>query len=964
VVKVQDNGTGNLSSQATVTVSLTDVNEVPVISNQSFSIAENAVNGTTVGTVIASDPDAGQLLSFSILSGNTSGAFAIDAISGVISVANTTALNFEATPSFALVVKVQDNGTGTLSSQAIVTVSLTDVNEAPVISNQSFSIADNSVNGTSVGIVVASDPDAGQLLSYLITSGNTNNAFSIDPITGTLNVVNAIAINYLINPSFLLNVRATDNGSGNLSGEATISISIVPNPNQFPVVQDQTFSLNENSSNGTAIGAVNAYDPDSSQILTFSIVSGNLNNAFSINPNDGSLLVNNQAALNFESYQQFIVTVSVQDNGSGNLTSFATITIDLSDVNEPPVMSNQTFTITENSPSGTEIGQLIASDPDNGQIIKFSVVSGNDNQVFNLDELTGILSVSDSTYLVYALNPSFTLTVIVQDNGSDSLSTLAVVTINLLQTSSIQIIYIDPTNVNDPAKDGSIEHPYNSWINIAFKDGYTYLQKRGTTYMSKKCISIPGNANITIDAYGSGNIPVIYNTLLNKNAIELINTTNCTISNIEVSAKTNSLACINVTGDLSSNLTIDNCILHKATYGIRLVSRIKGMIISNTSIYKTGLDGINADNFESIEIGSCTIYSVNQNWFTSANAKASCMDLKSDLGFAYIHDNVLDHSQTGKMSVVRLFGTSLEGIIERNNMKGKKTSENQCLSLNNSTGVFIVRYNTISGGRTGIICNSTESKIYYNQFDKNTVAIRVQQNKTVNMMNNTFVGNDTYSIECLSGSNVNSKNNIYFLTPAATKVFKTSGTFVSDFNTFNVQKAGFLNGYSTLTSWISASGQDSHSFVGDPLFENAGMGDYKIKSTSPCINKGTDMSLEKDYFGTFVPQAGIPDMGFCEVNSQTIQSEETSPKGTDINQIEISAYPNPTKGIVNINMSNLGDQTSEIRILSMNGTQVYSSITTGQEHVAINLENEKPGMYIVAIAINGHIYSRKIIVQD
>jgi VCBS repeat-containing protein len=161
LVNVQDNGTGTLSGLATVTVSLTDVNEPPVINNQAFSIVENAANGAIVGTVVVTDPDAGQTLTCSILSGNTSGAFAINASTGVLTVANSAALNFEVTPSFAHVVKVQDNGTGTFSAQATVTVSPTDVNEPPVINNPAFSIVENAANGALVGPVVVMDPDAG-----------------------------------------------------------------------------------------------------------------------------------------------------------------------------------------------------------------------------------------------------------------------------------------------------------------------------------------------------------------------------------------------------------------------------------------------------------------------------------------------------------------------------------------------------------------------------------------------------------------------------------------------------------------------------------------------------------------------------------------------------------------------------------------------------------------------------------
>ena len=155
-VQASDDGLGNLNSEATVTVNVTDeINQPPMISDQTFSLAENSPNGQQVGIVIATDPDAGQTLSYSIMSGNTSNAFAIDETTGALSVNNGTALNFETITTFGLIVRATDNGTGSLYSQAIVTVNLTDVNENPNIINQTFSIAENSTNGQQVGMVVA-----------------------------------------------------------------------------------------------------------------------------------------------------------------------------------------------------------------------------------------------------------------------------------------------------------------------------------------------------------------------------------------------------------------------------------------------------------------------------------------------------------------------------------------------------------------------------------------------------------------------------------------------------------------------------------------------------------------------------------------------------------------------------------------------------------------------------------------
>jgi hypothetical protein len=201
-------------------------NNPPVIVDQSFSINENAANGTLVGMIVATDPDAGQTLIYSITGGNTNNAFAINPGTGALSVNNSSILNYEASPAFNLIIQVQDNGQGSLISQATVTVNLTDINENPNISNQIFFIDEFSPIGTQVGLIVASDPDEGQLLTYNLLSGNIENAFSLSQETGLLTVGNQNALDYDINPSFYLVVEVTDDGNGNLTNQALITINL------------------------------------------------------------------------------------------------------------------------------------------------------------------------------------------------------------------------------------------------------------------------------------------------------------------------------------------------------------------------------------------------------------------------------------------------------------------------------------------------------------------------------------------------------------------------------------------------------------------------------------------------------------------------------------------------------------------------------------------------------------------
>ncbi|MBL8865194.1 MAG: tandem-95 repeat protein [Planctomycetia bacterium] len=118
------------SNLATVTIAVNPVNDGPTLAPATLSLPENSPNGTSVGTIVGADVD-GDALTYVIVSGNTAGAFAIDPASGVVTVANSAALDFETTPSFALTVRATDGGG--LSAQATVTVNLIDVNEVPPI---------------------------------------------------------------------------------------------------------------------------------------------------------------------------------------------------------------------------------------------------------------------------------------------------------------------------------------------------------------------------------------------------------------------------------------------------------------------------------------------------------------------------------------------------------------------------------------------------------------------------------------------------------------------------------------------------------------------------------------------------------------------------------------------------------------------------------------------------------------
>lgn len=100
------------------------VPDAPVITGgQSFSVVQGWENGRAIGTVRATDGDAGTVFSgWTITGGSGASVFAINAATGQLTLSNAGALNATATPSYTLNVRVSD-GTNT-SETATVTVNV------------------------------------------------------------------------------------------------------------------------------------------------------------------------------------------------------------------------------------------------------------------------------------------------------------------------------------------------------------------------------------------------------------------------------------------------------------------------------------------------------------------------------------------------------------------------------------------------------------------------------------------------------------------------------------------------------------------------------------------------------------------------------------------------------------------------------------------------------------------------
>ena len=144
--------------------------------------------------------------------------FSVDS-NGDIRVADSSQLDFDVPPaSFTLTVEVSDE---VLTDTAEITIDLTGMNEAPVVENQTFDVDEGNANGTLVGTVLASDPDANEALGFSIINGT--DAFNIDA-DGNIRVLDSNQLDFDTSPQFILTVEVTD--VDGLSDTATITIDL------------------------------------------------------------------------------------------------------------------------------------------------------------------------------------------------------------------------------------------------------------------------------------------------------------------------------------------------------------------------------------------------------------------------------------------------------------------------------------------------------------------------------------------------------------------------------------------------------------------------------------------------------------------------------------------------------------------------------------------------------------------
>jgi len=401
IVQVSD-GTFTDTQSIAITITITNVNEAPVIgsngagSTASISLAENQV---AVTNVAAADPENAAIV-YSISGGVDAAKFTINATTGAL--AFVTAPNFEvradsgANNVYDVIVRASD---GSLVDTQAIAVTITNVNEAPVItSNGGGDSAGVTVNenATVVATISTTDPE-NTTRTYSIAGGADAARFTINASSGLLSFVTApnfeAPTDAGANNVYDVVVRASD---GTLSDTQSIAVQVA-NVNEAVVITSNgggataAVSLAENDA---AVLLATAVDPENAAIA-WSISGGADAARFVINSATGALSF--VAAPNFEAPEDagannvYDVIVRASDGATSDTQAIA---VTITNANEAPVITSggggasANLAIDENA---NLVATISATDPEN-TARTYSIAGGADGALFAIDPVTGALS--------------------------------------------------------------------------------------------------------------------------------------------------------------------------------------------------------------------------------------------------------------------------------------------------------------------------------------------------------------------------------------------------------------------------------------------------------------------------------------------------------------------------------------------------------------------------------------------
>ncbi len=394
-VVVRDNGAGALASETGFSVTVTEANTAPVLAAiGNASVAEGQPLAFVATASDVDEPADG--ISFSLAPGAPEGAV-IDPETGAFA---WTPGEADGPGSFEITIVATDDGEGALSDSETIVVTVTEVNESPVLG--ALDVLELDEGSSLAQAVPVTDADLpANALTFSLAPGAPAGV-AIDPVTGVLSWTPTEAQGPATHE---VTVVVTDDGEGALSDSRTYSLRVIE-VNVAPVLEPIAAITVDEGEPATFTATASDIDSPANGI-SYSLAAGAPSGA-SIDPASGAF---NWTPSEAQGPGDFVVRVIATDDGSPALSVAREVAIRVNEVNDAPrLLAIASQTVIECADLSIVV---FAFDDDRpAQQLTFSLGEGAPEGAA-IDPVSGIL-----TFRTPPGTGSHEITVIVTDNGT------------------------------------------------------------------------------------------------------------------------------------------------------------------------------------------------------------------------------------------------------------------------------------------------------------------------------------------------------------------------------------------------------------------------------------------------------------------------------------------------------------------------------------------------------------------
>ncbi|KAI5626827.1 protocadherin Fat 4, partial [Silurus asotus] len=353
------------------------------------------------------------------------------------------ALDRERKSKHELTLTALDGGNPQMSGTLNVTVTVLDINDnRPVFSQEVYTVhlQENVQIGTVVLKVNATDLDEGLNGEIRYSLGSNLNrklydVFDLDTVSGEIRVKGEI--DFEMSDVHRLDVLASDKGTPPMTVNCRVTVKILDVNDNAPEIEITSLFnvVPEDSKPGTVISLISLLDKDS-DIGTNSIRTYVLskNNYFELEIRDNIdeekiPILALHKALDREQKGKHSLVLTAVDGGTPPRSGTINITVTVLDINDNrPTCSKDAYhvTIRENTPVGTSIVRVNATDLDeglNGDIIYSfgKTIQRKVHDAFSLDEITGEIKIKKP--IDFEENEMYRLSIQASDKGQPPMTT-------------------------------------------------------------------------------------------------------------------------------------------------------------------------------------------------------------------------------------------------------------------------------------------------------------------------------------------------------------------------------------------------------------------------------------------------------------------------------------------------------------------------------------------------------------